>query len=430
MNLAYSLPVYWPAIGGCEVHTKEVVKRMTKDHCVKVITLINSQDEKLRSDSLWKAATIYASGMSQRYFDEGAEIQKISLNPSWRMMLYPFVKSARLYRIIEPLSMMILNQLFQHKIALFLGNSDVVHSIFGGVSFLSYATLKFSRKKNIPFVFTPLLHLSYESWQKQLSRHENKGKDIEYKPVLHFSPMFYHDKYWLYTCKEADALITMTEYEREFFISSLGINPKKVHHIGVGPVVSDKPDPLRIREKYKIASNQTIVLFVGRNHELKGIEEICLAARLVWDKHPKTYFFFVGPKEGNSGAILAKYSDNRIIVIDKVSLEEKTDFLSACDAFCMPSIAESFGGVYLEAWMFEKPIIGCPIPPTKELTENGKGGFLVNLAPDEIAEKIIEIIERKDIAKKMGIWGKQKAQTLYNWDTIADKLNRIYSAVV
>lgn len=154
-----------------------------------------------------------------------------------------------------------------------------------------------------------------------------------------------------------------------------------------------------------------------------------MAARLVWNKHPKTIFFFVGPKEGKSSDILGKYRDARIIEVDKVSLEEKTDFLSACDVFCMPSIHESFGGVFLEAWMFEKPIIGCDIPPIKELTENGKGGYLVNLVPEEIAEKIIELIEHKDIAQKMGLWGKQKIQDNYNWDIIADKLRRIYSAL-
>lgn len=430
LKITYILPVYWPAIGGCEIHTREVVKRMTKGKQVKVITLINSQKEKLRADSLWKAATIYASGINQFYTDEGAEIHKISLTLPWKVFLYPFMRSARLYQRTEPLSMMILTQLFQHKIAPLLSDGSLVHSVFGGLSFLSYTALKLSMKKNIPFVFTPLLHLFYESWQKNPGNHENTGKKFEYEPKLHFSPMFYHDRYWLETCKKADALITMTEYEREFFISSLKISPHKVHHIGVGPVVSDKPDPLRIREKYKISRNQTMVLFVGRNHELKGIEELCMAARLVWNKHPKTIFFFVGPKEGKSSDILEKYRDTRIIEVDKVSLEEKTDFLSACDVFCMPSIHESFGGVFLEAWMFEKPIIGCDIPPIKELTENGKGGYLVNLAPEEIAEKIIELIEHKDTAQKMGMWGKQKIQTKYNWDIIADTLNRIYSALI
>lgn len=430
MNLSYILPVYWPAIGGCEVHTRELVKRIAKDHKVKVITLINSQEEKLAYHSLWEATTIYASGINEVYIDESAEIYKLSLSKLWRMALYPFIRSKMIYRNMEAFSVFFLTNVFQYKMNNALSDSFLIHSVFGGLSYLSYTALKISKKKKISFVFTPLLHLFDESWKRKLIYCKKLGKEFEYKPDLYIEPMGYHDKYWLKTCQEADALITMTEYEREFFISILKIGQEKVHNIGVGPVVSKNPVPERIKKKYKISDNQAIVLFLGRNHELKGIEELCMAAKLVWDTYPDTLFFFVGPKEGKSKSILEKYRDKRIIEVDEVGIEEKSDFLAACDIFCMPSLHESFGGVFLEAWMFEKPIIGADIPPVRELTEDGKGGFLVNAVPIEIAEKIIELVRHKDIAQRMGKWGRQKVLNKYDWGLIANNMAQIYSTLM
>jgi glycosyltransferase involved in cell wall biosynthesis len=140
--------------------------------------------------------------------------------------------------------------------------------------------------------------------------------------------------------------------------------------------------------------------------------------------------FFIGPKEGNAVAIFKNYKDKRIIEIDQVDLYEKTSAIEACDILCMPSFYEALGGVFLEAWMFGKPIIAGNIPPLRELTEDGQGGFLVNLNPFEIAEKIITLLEDENLCKKMGAWGKNKVMSKYSWEIIVGKLEKIYKELV
>lgn len=164
-----------------------------------------------------------------------------------------------------------------------------------------------------------------------------------------------------------------------------------------------------------------MVLFLGRNVEYKGIEELLMAARLVWKKLPDTYFFFAGPKEGNSEKIFNRYNDRRIKVLGFVSESQKTALLKACDVFCMPSMEESLGGTFLEAWMFEKPVIGARIPPLIELTNNGEGGFLVNPDPEEIAEKILLLLQDWELSNRMGQWGKKKMLDHYTWEIITHK---------
>ena len=52
-----------------------------------------------------------------------------------------------------------------------------------------------------------------------------------------------------------------------------------------------------------------------------------------------------------------------------VTEHEKEICFALCDVFCMPSISESFGLVYLEAWHKKKPVISADIPAVKELIE-------------------------------------------------------------
>ena len=330
--------------------------------------------------------------------------------------------------------MKVISFIFQRKIFDLMKETDLIHCIHNGASFYAYTALKCAKRLRVPFVFTPLLQ-PYQAWKDGMLAGEINGfKWQEFNDIdsVSFSrcltPWGYHDRFWFEVLRSSDAVVTMTEFEKDFF-RKRGVIERKIHEVGVGPVISPEHSGESFRRKYKI-SNKKMVLFLGRKHECKGFEEVLMAASHVWEMHPQTYFFFIGPKEGNAIAIFKKYKVKRIIEVDRVDLNEKTSAIEACDILCMPSFYEALGGVFLEAWMFGKPVIAGNIPPLRELTGDGKGGFLVNLDPSEIAEKIITLIEDENLCKKMGEWGKNKVMSRYSWDTIVDKVEKIYKELV
>ncbi len=429
MKITYVLPVYWPAIGGCELHTHEVVKRLSEKHEIKIITQITRQKDK--PNNLWFGTLVNPITKRERYFDNKAIVIPIHMNPLERCFLYPFVRYR--HRMERP-SMKVIRYIFQRKIFDHVKDSDLIHCIHNGASFYAYTSWKCAKKLKVPFVFTPLLQ-PYQAWKDRTMA--EIIQDVEWQKFIGIdtvsfarclTPRGYHDRFWFEVIRASDALITMTEFEKDFF-KKRGIFDRKIYAVGVGPVISSEYSGENFRRKYNL-SNKKMVLFLGRKHECKGFEEVLRAASRVWERHPQTYFFFIGPKEGNSEEIFKHYKDKRIIEVDRVDLEEKTSALDACDILCMPSFYEALGGVFLEAWMFGKPVIAGNIPPLRELTGNGEGGFLVNLDPSQIAEKIIELIEDKNLCRKMGEWGKNKVMLKYSWDIIVDKLEKIYKEVV
>src|SRR4030042_3820764 len=159
MKITYILPVYWPSIGGCELHTHEVVKRLSEKHEIKIITQITRQEDK--PNNLWFGTLTYPLPERERYFDNKATVIPIQMNSLERRFLYPF---ARYRHRMECLSMKVISFIFQRKIFDLMKETDLIHCIHNGASFYAYTALKCAKRLKIPFVFTPLLQ-PYQAWK-------------------------------------------------------------------------------------------------------------------------------------------------------------------------------------------------------------------------------------------------------------------------
>jgi glycosyltransferase involved in cell wall biosynthesis len=110
-----------------------------------------------------------------------------------------------------------------------------------------------------------------------------------------------------------------------------------------------------------------------------------------------------------------------VLNLGAVDLETKTSALAACEFLCMPSIQESFGGVYVEAWSLRKAVIGGRIDPIACVIDEGRNGLLCSQNPHELAEAISYLLSHPSDCQAMGDAGWQKVQDKYSWDRLAKK---------
>ena len=101
----------------------------------------------------------------------------------------------------------------------------------------------------------------------------------------------------------------------------------------------------------------------------------------------------------------ARYTDERIIEIERAGAEEKSAALDACDVYAMPSSHETFGIGYLEAWLHEKPVIGGDIPPLREVIAHGVDGLLVPQKVADIAHAVISLLDEPELRRRDGTGG-------------------------
>ena len=116
---------------------------------------------------------------------------------------------------------------------------------------------------------------------------------------------------------------------------------------------------------------------------------------------------------------LSKKIKEKIVDLGTASEQIKKNAFAACDVFALPSKSESFGIVYVEAWSFQKPVIGCNIESTSEVIDDKKNGLLVNFGDiKKLSEAIKFLLENPSIRKEYGIEGKKKAMYYTSKDNL------------
>ena len=393
MNLLYTITAYLPSVGGAQLYMHELVKAMSTDHHVQIVSLWDTN----RTDWLL-GTTLRAAGGLHEYLQEGVQVHQIGFNLFEKLAMLPAVLT---YYPLMDLALPYLSAVMEAHLQPYVNNASLIHNVRIGREPLSLASLKIAQRKDIPFILSPLHHPRWKGW---LYRH-------------------YHRIY-----RQADGVIALSMAEKQTLVG-LGVKENRITVTGMGPILSDSADEACFRQKYHLGDDP-LVLFLGQKYDYKGVVALINAAPLVWQRFPETHFVFIGPRTDYSNKVFANVTERRILEIDKVSLQEKTDALAACTLLCVPSSQESFGGVYTEAWSYYKPVMGCPIPAVSELIEDGVDGFLVRQLSADIADRILTLISDPGLAQSMGFAGQRKVKKRYSWPHLSTLTEQAYLDVL
>jgi len=245
-----------------------------------------------------------------------------------------------------------------------------------------------AKKWGIPIIFTPLIHQEF--------------------------PELYLTSIKLTMLNNSDSIFVISESEKNILIKN-GIDKNKIFIIH--PFLSNKTNDSKdnLREKFSLI-NKKIILFIGSKSFVKGIIHVIESLKLIWKKDDESVLVVLGPSTEEYDKYYSELPHEireRIIDLGIVDENTKRNALAECDFLVLPSKSESFGLVYIEAWLNCKSVIGCNIPPVSELIEQKKDGLLVEFGNiEQLKDSILYLINNPDIAKKFGVEGKKKADTL------------------
>ena len=162
-------------------------------------------------------------------------------------------------------------------------------------------------------------------------------------------------------------------------------------------------------DKFKPQSLPSEVSFecISRLIKDKGIKEYLQAAKIVKKDYPNTRFILVGPYDSNPSAISKEeiqYYVDKNIVEYYGETDDVRPYLEQCSVYVLPSYREGMPKTVLEAMASKKAIITTDVPGCKETVIDGYNGYLVPAKdPIALANKMIELINNKDIIKQMSI---------------------------
>ncbi|WP_445633818.1 Glycosyltransferase [Nostoc sp. DSM 114161] len=203
--------------------------------------------------------------------------------------------------------------------------------------------------------------------------------------------------------KEADRIISVSNYTRQRLLSETDIDPQK---IVVLPNTFDakefqiKPKPTKLLKRYNLRDDQPVILMVtrlGRMAKYKGYDQIIHALVKVRSQIPDVRFILAGKGDDlpRIKALISSLNlEDSITIAGFVPDEELCAHYNLCDVFAMPSKGEGFGIVYLEALACGKPVLAGNQDGSVDPLAQGKLGCLVD--PDnveEIADNLIQILQ-------------------------------------
>jgi glycosyltransferase involved in cell wall biosynthesis len=95
----------------------------------------------------------------------------------------------------------------------------------------------------------------------------------------------------------------------------------------------------------------------------------------------------------------------------------------------MPSTAEAFGLVYVEAWHFGKPVIGGMAPALGELIVEGVNGYRVEQNEEKVAHRLIQLLQNDALRQRIGEEGRRIQQERYTWEAVLNRHLQVWEDV-
>lgn len=183
-------------------------------------------------------------------------------------------------------------------------------------------------------------------------------------------------------------------------------------------------------EKQSRDSDRIEMICVSRLIERKGIQHVLQALTSI---ELPVHLTIVG--EGNYQDQLKEQAQalgvsDRVTFYGYCAREELVALYGNSDFFVLPSMAESFGMVFVEAMSCELPVIGARIGGVPDIVAE-ENGILVEAANvKEIQEAIEKLASDPALRAAMAKANRQKVVDHYAWQSVAEKYDATYQAAL
>lgn len=167
----------------------------------------------------------------------------------------------------------------------------------------------------------------------------------------------------------------------------------------------------------KANKNYNTILYVGRLHPTKGVDDLIRSFQFVKNKidDSKLYIVGQGSYEQTLKIITIELGlQNDVIFLGQLSKQEVLKRFSSSGVAVVPSHSEAFGYTVIEAMSVKTCVIGANNTGIKEIIVHNETGLLFETKNSEdLAQKIISVIENRELCDKLAMKGYERFKEHY-----------------
>jgi glycosyltransferase involved in cell wall biosynthesis len=291
---------------------------------------------------------------------------------------------------------------------------DVVHATAFPYAWPILCARRLARRLGVPFLLTPFLHLGDPDDPRDPTRR------AFLQPAL------------VRLARSADRLFVQTEGERRALLD-LGISPERLVLQGLGVDLDECTggDRKRTRAAWGAAPDEAVVGCLANHSREKGSVDLLKAAARAWDNKARFHLVLAGPEMPNFTEFWRRYPmAGRVRRLGVVDERGKRDFLAALDVFALPSRADSFGLVLLEAWANGAANVGYRAGGVGWVIRHGVDGLLVRCGDvGGLAAALTELAVDGPRRRRLGEEGRRRVAAEFRWPDKLDLVRRVYREV-
>jgi len=203
-----------------------------------------------------------------------------------------------------------------------------------------------------------------------------------------------------------------------------------VTYAGVEPVMVQEAEVQEFQDRFNLSNDSKVLLALGLtalSYKAEGLKLLISAVKKVSLRYPNVVL--VATRKGKCLDELKEYAraegiEDRVVFTGDIDSPYVP--LALCDIYTHISLGEGLPIALLEAMAMGKPIIATPVGGIPEAIKDGYNGVLVKADADEIAAKIIYLLEREEVARELGERARETARETFSWDKAAGRFLEIY----
>ena len=242
---------------------------------------------------------------------------------------------------------------------------------------------------------------------------------------LHLSGIKYRfmaDYYIAISHKIKEVMVTDGIPDQRIFVVHSGIDPQRFMPANGDYLLSE----------FDISDEQKVVINVAHLAGHKGQKYLVRAIPHVLAKLPGTRFFIVGKGElmNELKEIASELGLKRELIFTGFR-SDVAAFYKIAALYVMSSVQEGLGTAVLDALALAIPVVATNAGGLPEIIQNGKTGRLVAAAdPEALAEGMIELLTRPELAEAMGHEGQAMVQRRFSIGAMVDNNIEAYKKIL
>lgn len=113
------------------------------------------------------------------------------------------------------------------------------------------------------------------------------------------------------------------------------------------------------------------------------------------------------------------------------SIDDMPAFYRACDLVCVPSVAEPFGRIIVEAFASGTPVLATRVGGIPEIIDDGVNGLLVSYGDEHaLTARLCELLQNEPLRKQLSARALEKAKREYHEATYKARICQVVEELI